>query len=162
MNRNPVTHKQVQLLQSNNLVSNTTDDCEYLYIAVQSWLQCSVKVQTLYHPTEKGNPDVRLQWAQVLPVRCDWQRADGVITTCGVDQLTFYSSACDYWERSMTPDPNDATAEYFADELGIRPGGIVEIVRQTIAPANFDGSGSIPVEFYVRALYNESHAITLA
>jgi hypothetical protein len=156
LSRNPVTQNQVFLLQSNNVASNSTGDCDFLYFAVQSWLKSSASVRRSIGVVARRSP--LLQWAQLFPIRCDWQRQDGVITTCGTERPL--NSACDHWDGSITDDPNDATAEHFANYVGARPDGIVEITSQTIAPADFV-SGQSDAVFIVRALFNESHTIEL-
>jgi hypothetical protein len=158
LGRNPVTHNQVKLLQDNNIASNMTDDCEYLFTAVQSWLHTSATIQTNYEVVDTGTKTARLQWAKLLPVRCLWQRNDSIITTCSTFRKTSIDSMCDYWENTITPNPS---REYFADAVGVRPGGILDITVQTTAPANF-GDNETQVEFYVRAIYNETHSIALA
>jgi hypothetical protein len=153
-----VTHNQVNLLQGNNIASNTINDCEYLFTAVQSWLQASSTIQTYYDVIDENRKAGRLQWAQLLPVRCIWQRNDGIITTCSVAGATSEKSTCDYWESTITPNPS---VEYFAEAANVRPGGILDITLKTKATANFGDSES-QVEFYVRAIYNETHSIALA
>jgi hypothetical protein len=158
LTRNPVTRNQVYLLQDNNVASNATDDCEYLYKAVQSWLYSSATIQTFYEVIDKGERDAHLLWAQVLPVRCNWQRANGVITTCDSIRSPTIDSICAYWDNTMTTYPSK---ENFAETLGNRPGEILDVSLQSFAPSNFVNNETLS-EFYVRALYNEAHPIALA
>lgn len=81
LTRNPVSRNQVQLLQANNVASNTTDDCEYLFNAVQSWVYSAMTIQTNSKVIGDAG-DIHLLWAQLLPVRCIWQRNNGVISAC--------------------------------------------------------------------------------
>jgi hypothetical protein len=58
----------------------------------------------------------------------------------------------------MTTNPSK---EYFADSLGTRTGGILDISITSFAPTDFVDNATIS-EFYVRAFYNEMHPIALA
>jgi hypothetical protein len=161
LSRNPVIRNQVNLLHDNNIESNTTEDCEYLYIAVQSWLYASATIQARFEVVDDGVSDAHLLWAQLLPVRCIWQRNDGIITTsdfCGTSSFSSISSICGFWDETNVPNPSK---QYFANSLDARPGGIVDIVRSAIFPVSFL-QNETQVEFYVRAIYNESHPIALA
>jgi hypothetical protein len=159
LTRNPDTRNQVHLLQDNNVVSNSTEDCEYLFHAVQSWLYGSAQIQTHYKLIDDATRDPHLLWAQVLPVRCVWQQNNGVVTTCDAFRVvTAIDSICDYWDNMMTTNPSK---EYFADSLGTRPGGILDISITSFAPTDFVDNATIS-EFYVRAFYNEMHPIALA
>ena len=157
--RNPDSRNQVHLLRDNNVASNSTEDCEYLFYAVQSWLYGSAQIHTFYGLIDDEIRDPHLLWAQLLPVRCVWQQSNGVVTTCGsLRAFSTIDSICDYWDDTMTTNP---TKEYFADSLAIRPGGILDISSKNFAPSNFAANESTS-EFYVRAFYNEAHPIALA
>lgn len=156
LSRNPVTQNQVLLLQSNNVASNSTADCEFLYFAVQSWLRSTALVQTSSGIVARRN--YLVLWAQLLPVRCGWQRKDGVITVCDIERPASLDSACDFWEGTLEKDPTDVTVEYFANNT--RPEGIIEIISQTSAPADF-ADGQTDALFKIRALFDESHVIEL-
>ena len=159
LSRNPVRRNQVYLLQDNNVASNSTDDCDYLFNAVQSWLYSSAIIQTYYGLIDKGEQDAHLLWAQVLPVRCSWQQDNGVITTCGSTRtVTTIDPICIYWENTNTNYPSK---EYFAESLATRPGEILDIALQNFVPSNFAINGTMS-EFYVRAFYNAAHPIALA
>jgi len=159
IDRNPASYMEGLLLQANNLASNTTDDCEYLESAINAWFKSSdVARPKLSYVDDEGG--VYVQWAQVLPVRCDFQNSDGVITFCdefdaaGSDRVT-----CDFWAGPQQPElPIYATPEYFAAQLGVRVGGLNEIVFQETAPADF-GDGNATADFYVRIIFNEAHVI---
>jgi hypothetical protein len=158
--RNPVSYNQVNLLQANNLISNTTDDCDYLKEAVQAWFKSATVVQASIEVINDASGQVLVQWAQLLPVRCDWQSENGVLTVCRSDSAVTEGPACAYWADTETVRTADATPEYFAEALGVRAGGLVEIVYQEMAPADFN-DGATTAEFYVRAVFNESDTIAL-
>jgi hypothetical protein len=159
--RNPVSFNQVRLLQASNVLANTTEDCEYLKSSVLAWFKSSSVVLVDFDLIDEQNGSIHVQWAQLLPVRCAWQREDGVITSCRSKYAAVDSaSLCKYWNETVTQSPEDASAQYFADRLGVRLIGIVEVVNRQIGPANFSG-GAVETEFFVRAIYNETHTIAL-
>lgn len=155
---NPVDRNQVRLLQGNNIAANSTVDCDFLNFAVQSWLKSSSVNNTAFDVVASSGYGVL--WAQLLPIRCDWQGKDGVITKCSSDAPPSQTSACNFWNTKSPNDPNDATVEYYSEVTGARPGGIVEITSQIVAPASFV-DGQSQATFVVRALFNESHVIIL-
>lgn len=134
--------------------------CEFLEDTIQAWLDLGANVQTR---VPQYNITQFVLWAQLLPVRCDFQRKDGVITVCtNVTNFTYPEGSCNVW-NARPEDPSDATPSYYADLLGIRIGGITEYKEAqtellTIAlPGNFS---SFPnTTFSVRLLANENHAI---
>ena len=159
LTRNPVSRNQIHLLQGNNVASNSTEDCEYLFNAVRSWIYGSAQIQTFYDLIDDETRDPHLLWAQLLPVRCAWQRNNGVITTCeSFRVVATVDSICAYWDSTMTNNPSK---EDFADSLATRPGGILDVSMNNFAPANFADNDTL-TEFYVRAFYNETHPIALA
>jgi hypothetical protein len=158
--RNPVSYNQVLLLQANNVISNKTEDCAYLFSAVQSWLRSATVAHNDFRVIDDPNRMIYLAWAQLLPVRCDWQRSDGVITYCPLGYSVTESPLCIYWSVTAVDSIVDATPEYFADNLGVRAGAMVEIVSQEIALAGFE-DGANTADFYVRAIFNESETIAL-
>jgi hypothetical protein len=131
--QNLVSYNMVDLLQAQNLAapSSSEEDCSYLKTSVQSWLRMATTPQ----PASRfaNVEDTFVLWAQVLPVRCDFQRADGVITFCSYqgDAIVARSaSACAVWDDNSPPTPEDATEDYFAQELSLRSEGIRQISRQ--------------------------------
>lgn len=158
---NPSATSQVSLLQANNVASNASDDCQYLQVAVRSWLQGSAVEQTGFGVHGRRNP-VFILWAQVLPVRCAWQTnggslpADGVITRCA-PSLVEHSNACAFWNESMPPLPSEATPSYFANILGERPGVIIEYSLSEQVPSSFIASGGST--FTVRVICDEGHTL---
>lgn len=157
---NPVSHNQVRLLQANNVISNTTGDCAYLKSAVQAWFKSASVTQIDFGLVNGANMKVLVHWAQLLPVRCDWQRDDGVITYCLSDYEVAQDALCNYWDETATDSSFDPSPDYFAGKLGVRVGGMVEIVSQEIASADFD-DGANTAEFIVRAIFNETQTIAL-
>ena len=133
--QNLVSYKMVDLLQAQNLAapSSSEDDCSYLKTSVQSWLRMATtpQPQTRFANVE----DTFVLWAQVLPVRCDFQREDGVITFCSsqedadIQELPS-SSACTVWDDNSPATPEDATEDYFAEQLSLRSEGIRQITLQ--------------------------------
>jgi hypothetical protein len=165
--RNPVTYNDVSLLQANNVAANSTDDCAYLKHAVVSWLLTVSDVDVLNNWHHDYGHELNVQWAQLLPVRCPWQRSDGVITAC--DENAHISDdfpACGIWEATMPDDPADATPDYFAKKLNLRPGELTEYVRQEVAISDFPQDVSTDFleadEFYVRAIFNQASTVSYA
>lgn len=112
--------------------SSSEGDCAYLKTAVQSWLKMAAVPQpaSLFDNVE----DTYILWAQLLPVRCDFQREDGVITFCssqGENGLLTQAapSTCVVWDEHSPATPQDATEDYFAEELSLRAEGIRRIYR---------------------------------
>lgn len=101
-----------------------------------------------------------MQWAQLLPVRCDWQRDDGVITYCADTSNNITHQFCRHWKETLPTSPEDATTEHFARQLGVRTLGIVEIVMSQTSPADFTND-TATADFYVRAIVNETHTVAL-
>jgi len=112
-----------------------------------------MSVHTSFKYYDEALDDVYLLWAQLLPYRCSWQRPDGVITACDVDV-----QACRIWNSSIPQKASMATPDHFARLLKIREGGISEFSFNTTAAASFF-VGQTEAAFYVKAIYNENHAI---
>lgn len=174
--QNLVATELVELLQANNLAAPTTDDCDFLESAVKSWMNVAVKPQ----PTSvlSSQEDTFVLWAQLLPVRCEFQDPNGVITFCeGNDSLlNSNEEACIVWDN-FAPDFNDLNSTcwakpvpqdcvenylegYFATELNLRVGGI-----RTIRPqAGYDvpyADLSKFTNFDVTVVYNENPTVAL-
>lgn len=159
---NEVAYDQTGLLQSNNLAANTTEDCAFLGNAVAAWLKTSVSLSSTNGFIQEDRDQTFIIWAQLLPYRCpQWQREDGVITVCpeevDFDQVAF----CETWNETRPLDPNLATPQHFADELGLRVGGFREFVLDETAPADFSffNDNGPTAQFTVTAIYNENHTI---
>jgi len=104
---NPIGPFTMDLLQANNLAanSNSTEDCGYLKNAVDSWLKSVANTQTSFI-FESAHDDMFVIWAQLLPIRCDWQEGtQGVITSCIGGNFTSDPTAeiCTVWD-DMAPD----------------------------------------------------------
>jgi hypothetical protein len=143
---NPVAFNQARLLQANNVLSNTSEDCEFLRFAVQAWFKSSTVVKS---GGDFGRSvDVFVKWAQLKPKRCEWQRDDGIITECGTNETSPLSL-------------KDVTTDHFSDLLDIRRGGIRETILEEKGPADF-GDGQETQIFYVRVLVDDSPTIARA
>jgi hypothetical protein len=161
--QNPVSKNVFDLLQSNNAIANTTNDCDYLRSSVTAWLLTVVDIQ---QDTIQAGDKLSIQWAQILPVRCEWQIPDGVITNCRQSNFADVFPACSMWNKTQPANPKDATPQYFANVLGRRPGELTEYINTKTAPAFFNYSFDIDEEvgqheFYVRAIFNESETVQL-
>jgi len=159
---NNVGSNLVELLQANNLASNATADCDYLNNAVQSWLRGSATERTRYdfYGEDRG---VFVLWAQLLPIRCEWQTqypfeaSDGVITHCR--HALENREPCQLWKEYSPSSPEAATPEYFADQMGTRSGGILDIGLTQSALAFFGGSLANET-FSVRVILNENSTLS--
>lgn len=151
-NHNPVTQKSAMLLQANNIgaPSNSTDDCAFLLNAVQSWLQGTGASYIGYDELSDENSFVL--WAELQPVRCDWQEDNGVITACNTASTFVPEGTCDFWSKNSPKPPEQATIEFFAEEVDRRKSEITEV---------FVGADEPQFEFYVRVFYDESHATSM-
>ena len=106
-----------ELLQKNNiaLAGNNNSTCQLLQESAVDWLESMLpktnKDNTLLHQN-------LLLWAQILPVRCQFQEAtNGVITSCPPN---YTLPVCINWEGSSS----NSTPEYFAENLNLRVGSI--------------------------------------
>ncbi|GAX12010.1 hypothetical protein FisN_8Lh104 [Fistulifera solaris] len=163
--QNPLGTKSLDLLMAYNIAANSTDDCEFLQHAVSSWLSSVAIVSDSYVKT--GNyklvEDVYVLWAEMRPVRCDWQRNDGVITKCDLFDVKVpgIALACDLWNSTMRDSPDGVTNNYLASQIGIRTGEALDLEKRKWGMSDFYGSIEED-EFYVRSVFNESHAVALA
>ena len=150
---NTVAPLTVDLLQATNIAATTTEDCEYLERSVQSWLKAMSDVQTPYFRNDDDFHDTYVLWAQLLPVRCDWQNGtDGVITICPENWEKAESvSVCTVWKETRPATPSGATRDWFADLLDIRPREIVDLERSHVS-----ANGTT---YSFRALFNESNTV---
>lgn len=161
LGENNVAPNFVHLLQQNNLMlseANVTS-CEFLQQTIEAWLDVGANVQ---NPVPQYKITQYVLWAQLLPVRCDFQQEDGVITNCTAG-ASFPNSTCNLWNLAPS-DPNDATPEYYANLLDIRVGGVSEYVEidTELLTFSLDGNSSVfpNTTFSVRLLVNETHAIS--
>jgi hypothetical protein len=163
--QNPVAYYHTDLLQAYNLAANTTDDldCAFLENAVTAWIRSTGSVPSSHRFTDEYDDTAFLVWGQLLPVRCDWQRDDGVITTCPTNdnpEDDLPDRLCDVWDTSKPHDVDGASTQLFADEFDLRVGGFRHFVRNTTAPADF-GNGTTDEHFYVDVIFNGGHYISL-
>jgi hypothetical protein len=144
----------VTLLEVNNILlaeANETS-CDFLEDTIYSFLGLdAIVLNKVGHYHER----TYLLWAQLLPVRCNFQSSDGVITQCTGDHY-FNPHVCDVWNLAPE-DPSDATPQYFAEKMGIRVGGITQYNPAFTTSSNFSIAPN--TTFSVRALLNENHVI---
>jgi hypothetical protein len=144
-----VATETVELLQANNIAAQ--DDCSYLESAIDSWANIAAVPQPASLLTKLE--DTFVLWAQLLPIRCDFQRDDGVLTYCyGDDSRPNGVYPCTVWDDHAPTDPGEATEEYFADELGIRLDGVRKLSRQGIDEFS---------DYGVSIIYNENPTVSL-
>jgi hypothetical protein len=155
---NNFSFNQVRLLQANNLVANSTTECDYLHNAVESWIQGTSGEEHDYSLLGKWrNVDSYVLWAQLLPIRCDWQREDGIITWC-TECIGNMCETCSFWNRTIVP-PSEATPNYFANVLGVRVGGIVAYQLQNVTAMFAQGSVSNQ-SYSVKVIVDETDTLT--
>mmetsp|Transcript_29188 Transcript_29188/g.43400 ORF Transcript_29188/g.43400 Transcript_29188/m.43400 type:complete len:148 (-) Transcript_29188:1592-2035(-) len=116
----------VDLPQGNNLnlKSNDTDTCDQLQLTIEGWLRGTLSVQYL---SDRAS-DAYVLWGQLLPVRCDFQREDGVFTACPENgREEFFTEAqlrlCNISGSALL----EGTVEYLAEELSLRPGVMITV-----------------------------------
>ena len=159
---NDVAKNDVDLLQQNNLMLSEANEtsCEFLKTTIDQWLYLGdVSTDTRFRDKET-QPSVL--WAQLLPVRCGFQRSDGVITICpqyaALDEKLMI---CKIW-NDRPADPDDATPSYYSNLLGVRVGGITqyqEVQNETLRFGSESSAGSEEV-FSVRVLVDENQTIS--
>jgi hypothetical protein len=154
-----MAENQVHLLQANNVISNSSDDCNYLRNSVHAWITGFSYADMRHSWTSEPYNEFYLVFAQLLPKRCEWQRDDGVISFCNPGEIPpGADEICDFWSYTIPVD-GKASSQYFADMLGIRVKSLVDIVSIESAPSSWnDTSGA---EFYVRAIFNESRTVSI-
>jgi hypothetical protein len=161
--QNLVSDNLTSLLQNNNMVAlSGITDCEYLELTVESWLNMAAVPQP---PSALESIDFTfVLWAQVLPVRCPFQKETGVITSC-MGRLSKYRDmpvnqhVCDIWDTYSPSSASEATPAYFANVLNLRQGGIVTKFGTALGETeNIEALSS----FNVTVVYNENPTISLA
>jgi hypothetical protein len=174
--QNLVATELVELLQANNLAAPAQDDCDYLESAVKSWINVAVRPQPA--SLVSSHEDTFVLWAQLLPVRCDFQKPDGVITFCeGNDSLlNSDEEACIVWD-AHAPDLSELNAtcwgepssekcleedleEYFANALNIRVGGIRSIRPRAGYLVPYSDLAEF-TDYDVTVVYNENPTVSL-
>ncbi len=155
--QNAVSYRMVDLLLAHNVAapSSSEEDCSYLMTSVQSWLKMAAVPQpaSLFENVE----DTYVLWAQLLPVRCDFQQEDGVITFCdnqvgnGVLGQEVPGIPCSVWEDHRPANPEDATEDFFAEQLSLRYEGIRRI----------SVSNESNIAFTTTVIYNHNPSVAL-
>lgn len=161
--QNSVSNSVTDLLQKNNLAAPSgITDCDYMELAVESWLNMAIVPQP---PSELAVIDnTYVLWAQILPVRCPFQNETGVITSCRgrlskYREIPGYEATCDIWDFFSPATSEEATETYFAEKLKLREGGIF---KKTARPSEDNGSIDALAGFNVTVVYNENPTISLA
>jgi hypothetical protein len=145
-NQNFVAIELAALLQANNEAAES--DCAYLESAVNSWLRMAI-VDGVSPAVGSQNETFTL-WAQLLPARCDFQNAEGVITICNDALRNAANATCEVWD-SRPDHASIAPRREFASLLDIRVGGIREVIKK-------DQVGI----YNVTVLYNMNPSVQLA
>ncbi|KAL7581050.1 hypothetical protein ACA910_005853 [Epithemia clementina (nom. ined.)] len=156
--RNYVNEEMIDLLAANNVAANTTDQCDYLYNAVVSWLGSNTREASDQRKIMGAEISSPVIWAQLLPVRCGWQRSDGVITDCSLYGMSNSTGACVTWAVGPT-NPDDATRDYFADTLGLRVGELQE--HESSQESDFQSVGNETM-YSVKSINDLSGTVTSA
>lgn len=156
--QNVIDVQFTQLLEDNNLAAVAgVSDCDYLQLAIESWLNMAIIPQP---PDVLSDVETTfVLWAQILPVRCPFQDDDGVITSCAGRLSNFrenYPKTCQIWDALAPASPEFANADYFASALNLRPSGIA--TYSNYAGGNFDAVDG----FNVTVIYNNNPSIALA
>lgn len=172
---NSVSTDLTRVLQANNAQAMEMDDCDFLKSAVDSWLNMAMVPQP--ESFGKAHEDTFVIWAQVLPVRCDWQREDGIITYCD-DSTNFmqgHKEVCDLWEDTlqwgMISDSQegwglegkvDAVRSHLAEELNLRMPAIQWKCFQGAESAPCSAVSSSESQFNVTVFYNNNPTVSMA
>lgn len=157
---NDVDIEMNRLLAQNNLISSSTDMCDYLYWAVKDWIIAASLSSSTGGTVVKGERDYNnLIWAQLLPIRCKWQTTDGVITNCTMfDVSVNASSACGIWQNN--PGPALASPDFFANNLSLREGALNSYETTYNATLLLSNNGSITNQtFYVKSIVNSTNIV---
>jgi len=150
------TQNLTKMLEAQNRISTT--DCEYLELAIDSWLNMAILNQLYAWPDA-----TYVLWAQVLPVRCPFQDETGVITSCTGKQSRFrdnnFTEICDIWDQADPPnfiDGNDsAIRNYFASIANLRGDTISAYQRPTVADSSqFETSNDFQVTVVINHMYS--------
>lgn len=149
-----MTKGLVDLLQAHNTNSSTTSqgDCDYLNATVYSWLNIAAVSQPDLGRLSSTD-DTFVLWAQLLPVRCEFQREDGVITFCEGQGFNDSAYICRVWDDLRPENPSLATPDYFAMELDLRAEGII---REQVIESVGDLDG-----FTTTVIYNQNASVAL-
>jgi len=173
---NSISADLTRVLQANNVQALDTEDCDYLKSAVDSWLSIAMVPQP--ESFVKSHEDTFVLWAQVLPVRCDWQREDGIITHC--DNSTLFEQGhkdvCELWDDTLQwgsfsdeqmegwecEEILDTVRSNLAQEMDLRMPAIQWkcLIGLDSVPCNVGSSSE--AEFSVTVYYNNHPTVSLA
>jgi hypothetical protein len=173
---NSISADLTRVLQANNVQALDTEDCDYLKSAVDSWLSIAMVPQP--ESFVKSHEDTFVLWAQVLPVRCDWQREDGIITHC--DNSTLFEQGhkdvCELWDDTLQrgsfsdeqmegwefEEKVDTVRSNLAQEMDLRMPAIQWkcLIGLDSVPCNVGSSSE--AEFSVTVYYNNHPTVSLA
>jgi class 3 adenylate cyclase len=158
--RNAFDNNLGDLLFAYNTEASGTEDCAYLRNAVLAWLGAASHTHADQRYLFSDERDSFLVWAQIEPVRCDWQRSDGIITSC-VDKEG-ESKVCEIWEQTVSVDPYSVSEGMLASILGLRPGAIREFDETAVTMSDFGPDGRSLATFRVRGFFDLSHSVSYA
>ena len=159
--QNFVNDELAELLHENNLAAptNSEEDCQYLKEFVHSWLLTAESVQP---DSPLLGTNAYLLWAQILPYRCpSLQDPNGIITLCNSSAARRLKQSCQIWQHTAAEQlateqlSLNNLAEYFADVLDIRVGGIHEV--SLCLPDSRDPTKCI---FETRVLFNDNFTVS--
>lgn len=157
---NTVSTSMVRQLQGTNLISNTVNNetCSFLEQSIESWM---VGVWGGTPRVDEG--DVYVLWLQVLPVRCEFQEPDGVVTASYCDSMDMESSGnddddtfCEVWRDT------DATTsiDELAEKAGVRTGVVTVSNEFETWPIIFPENGTTSeTVFNVTAIFNQNFTV---
>jgi len=151
---NTISSSMTTQLQATNLIAPGSDDatCSFLKKSTFAWLTGTAGMKGSINADH-----IYVMWLQILPVRCDFQGDDGVVTqyfcsqvfrdTASMAKNEKLDNLCQVWGNTNV---NSTIAE-LAQIAGIRPGEIESFTDEA------NGTG-----FSVTARFNESHSVHLA
>jgi hypothetical protein len=145
--RNTSTTTQSALLQEMNIQANSSTDCEFLHSVVHSWL---VQADSESGGSSKNDFTHTVQWARVLPVRCPWQEANGVITSQKCKRYTpsfgeSFSSLIQCFARETNVRVDEFTHESFQKNISVDFGNTA--VEQFSVDVIFDNSRTVAIAY---------------
>lgn len=148
--RNTSAVSQSALLQAMNVQATSVNDCDFLRSVVDSWL-----IQANAESGGSGSDEFTytVQWARVLPARCEWQQPNGVITS--------QRTSC-----ARTPTPSvgellvDDVVHCFAGETTVRVEEFTHKSLRDLVEVN-SGAASALVEFSVDIIFDNSRTVAI-
>ncbi|KAL3801831.1 hypothetical protein HJC23_001227 [Cyclotella cryptica] len=152
----------VDLLQSNNLSTNTTDSesCDFFAETVEDWIAA-----TLYEEPANGEKIIHLVDLVIKPVRCDFQLDPLGITgsaICGNRQLCteFLSTKgckefCALWPFFDAEERWD----YLENNFDVRPSMTISARSSGPGSYSLENGTVVETEFSVGAIFNERFSV---